>query len=132
MKLDDLDRILLSEEPVAPSPSFGADVMSRIQTEAVPRSELSFPWIPLALSLLLLLILDASFLRTDPTPRAAYHLFYDLSEWVVSPADPALRRAVVSAFASLLGTLILLWLSLRLTGAKRRAVCVPSSRSQDS
>jgi hypothetical protein len=119
MKLDDLDRILLSEKPIAPSPSFGADVMSRIQTEAVPRPQLPFPWIPFALSLLLLLILGAPFLRTDPTLRATYHLFYELSEWVVSPADPALRSAIVSAFASLLGTLILLWLSLRLTDAKR-------------
>lgn len=119
MKLDDLDQILVSEKSVTPSSSFAADVMSRIQTEASPRLQLPFPWIPFVLSILLLAILSALLLRSDPELRGMHHLVSTLSEWIVFPVEPVIRNAIVSAFASLLGTLMVLWFSLRLTDTRR-------------
>jgi hypothetical protein len=119
MKLDDLDQILLSEKTITPSASFGPAVLSRIQTEASPRLPLPFPWIPFVLSLLLVVILSAFFFSADPGLRSMHQMFYDFSEWIGSPMDPTLKNAVLAACASLLGTLMLLWFSLRLIDARR-------------
>jgi hypothetical protein len=119
LKTDDLDRILLAEKPVSPSASFGAEVMSRIEAEASGRRPVSFPWVPFVLSLILLAVLGVAYLRSDPTLHSMYPLFYALSHWIASPGDPALRIAVLSAFASMLGTWILVWFSFRLAGPRR-------------
>jgi hypothetical protein len=119
MKLDDLDRILLSEKPITPSSSFAGNVMSRIQAQASPRFQLPFPWIPFVLIALSLVILSVLFVPADPILRATNRLTYTLSEWILSPADLPLRNAILPAVASLFGTLMLIWLSFRLTGAKR-------------
>lgn len=119
MKLDDLDQILLSEKPIIPSASFEQAVLSRIQTEASRRLPLPFPWIPSVLSLLLLMILSAFFFQADPALRSTYQMFYDFLEWSESLGNSALKNALLTACASLLGTLMLLWLSLRLTDARR-------------
>ena len=118
MKSDDLHRILLSEKPITPSPSFAANVMSRVQSEAEPPFQTPFPWIPFALTAPLV-ILVVLYGRADPALRALDQMSYKLAEWIAAPADTALKNAILSAFASLLGTITVIWLSLRLTGAKR-------------
>jgi hypothetical protein len=119
MKPDDLDRILLSEKPIAPSLSFEASVMSRIQTEASPCFQTPFPWIPITLTKLSAVILVILLWRVDPGLNALYQLSHTISEWISAPSNAALRNAIQSALASLLGTLMIIWLSLRLTGANR-------------
>ena len=118
MKSDDLHQILLSEKPIIPSSSFAADVMSRVQAEAAPPFQTPFPWVPFALTAPLV-ILAALFGHADPALRALDQLSYETAKWIAAPADPALRNAILSAFSSLLGTLMVIWLSLHLTGAKR-------------
>lgn len=118
MNSDDLQRILLSEKTITPSSSFATDVMSRVQSEAAPPFQTPFPWVPFALTAPLV-ILIALFGRADPALHALNQLSHNLAEWMAAPADPALRNAVLSAFSSLMGTLMVIWLSLRVTGAKR-------------
>jgi hypothetical protein len=115
MKMDDLDQILMAENPITPSPSFSVNTMLRVQAEASPRFHVSFPWIPFALSLLILVILSVFSFNADPTLRAMNHMVNGISAWILSPADPALRNAILSACASLLSALMLLWLSLQVT-----------------
>jgi hypothetical protein len=119
MKLDDLDRILISEEPIAPSSSFVEGVMSRIQAETAPHSQLPFPWIPFASAALCLAILTGLIFSAHSSLGAMNSLSSAITGWIVRPANVALRNALLSAFASLLGTMLLVRLSLRLTGAKR-------------
>jgi hypothetical protein len=119
MKLGELDRILSLEKPIRPSSVFVGNVMSRIQTKATPRLQLPFPWIPLILAALPLVILVILFEPADPVLRATNQLVYALSAWISSPTDLALRNLILSAVASLFGSLILIWLSLRLSGANR-------------
>jgi len=119
MKLDDLNRILLSDQQVIPSSSFKVDVMARIQAEASPRFESPFPWIPITLMALPLMVLCVLLGRADPALSAMHHLFDALSKWIMASNDPALSKAIQTAFASLLGTLMLTWLSFRLMGANR-------------
>jgi hypothetical protein len=119
MKPDDLDQILVSEKPIIPSSSFEANVMARIQTEASPRFENPFPWIPFTLMAFPFVILCFLLCSTEPAMRAVYHLFEVLSKWIVTPPNPALSNAIQAVLASLLGTLVLIWLSFRLTGVNR-------------
>jgi hypothetical protein len=118
MKMDDLDRILMSEKPVTPSPSFSVDTMLRVQAEASPGFHVSFPWLPFMLSLTILVILSAFFFNIDPALRAMNHMVSVMSAWIVTPKDPVLKNAALLACASLLGTLMLLWLSFQLTDAR--------------
>jgi hypothetical protein len=118
MKPDDLQQILLSEKPITPSSSFAANVMSRVQAEAEPPFRSPFPWIPFALTAPMV-ILAVLYGRADPALRALGQLSYKLAEWITAPADAALRNTILSAFSSLLGTLLVIRFSLRLTGAKR-------------
>jgi hypothetical protein len=119
MNLNELDRILSSEEPIVPSSSFAGNVMSRVEFEIKPRPQLPSPWIPLVLAALPLAILVAFFEPADPVLRVSNQLVYALSSWITSPANLALRNPILSVVASLLGTLMLIWLSFRLTGASR-------------
>jgi hypothetical protein len=119
MNLNELDRILSSEEPIVPSPAFVGNVMSRVEFETKPRLQLPFPWIPLVLAALPLVILVAFFETADPVLRFSNQLVYALCSWIAAPANPAFRNAILSAVASLFGTLVLIWLSFRLTGASR-------------
>lgn len=119
MKLDDLDRILSSEEPIAPSSSFVEDVMSRIQAETKTHSQLPFPWILFASAALCLAILIGLIFSAHSYQSALNSLSNAITGWLIRPANAALRNVLLSAFASLLGTMLLVRLSLRLTGARR-------------
>jgi len=42
---------------------------------------------------------------------------YTIGQWILGPGDLALKQAILTALASLLGTLGLIWFSFRLAGA---------------
>jgi hypothetical protein len=42
--MDDLDRILISDEPIAPSAGFAAGVMEAVETAARAADDFPFPW----------------------------------------------------------------------------------------
>ena len=118
MKPEDLDRILFTEKQIEPSPTFCGDVMAHVQAEASYKP-IPFPWIPFAAIILVLAILVLWLYPADSVLRAANLMFYTIVNWIYAPSDVALRNAMLSAFASLAGTLLLVWFSLRLAGANR-------------
>ena len=50
---------------------------------------------------------------------AMNRISYSIGKWILSPGEIMLDPALFPTGASLLGTLILVWLSLRLAGADR-------------
>ncbi len=119
MNRDDLDRILLSEKRIEPSESFTEDVMVRVRAEASARMYTPFPWIRFAGLMFVLAILVAFIFPADPFLRAMNSMSYSIGRWILEPSDLPLRNALLSALASILGTLMMVWLSLRLAGARR-------------
>jgi hypothetical protein len=118
MKQGDLDRILLSEKSIIPSPSFSTNVLAHIPDDAPPRRHLPSPWIPLLLSILVLAILGMLFLRQYSALRSVYPAAVDRYRWIAAPADPILKNTLLLAFASLLGTWMIIQVSLRLIAGK--------------
>lgn len=119
MKQNNLDRILMSDKEIEPSASFAANMMSRIQAEEPPPSPIPFPWFRFALTVPIVAILTVLFFPSETVPHALNTFFLNIGQWIVAPGDPALRTALLSAFASLTGTLLLVWISLRLAGDER-------------
>ena len=119
MKPDDLDKILLSDRQIDPSPSFAQNVMLRVQTEASLGRREPFPWFRFAAIMFIMAIPAIWFFPSVPVLNAMNTMSYSIGEWLLSPGDPALRQALRTVFVSLLGTLILVWFSLRLAGADR-------------
>ncbi len=116
MSQDDLDRILLSEKQICTSSSFTEDVMVRIRAESSSHSYTPFPWICFAGLMLVLAILVIWIFPTDSVVHAMNSMSYAIGQWITEPSDIALRSAFLSALASIAGTLILVWFSLRLVG----------------
>ena len=118
MNMDDLDRILMSEETIEPSTSFSGNVMLRVQAEAAVPPQIAFPWIRFAV---VMIIATAAIIPLFPSEAVASALnsaFFNLGEWIVSPEDMALRNAFLLAMASLFGTMLLIWFSFKLAGAE--------------
>jgi hypothetical protein len=118
MNMDDLDRILMSEEIIEPSKSFSDRVMSRIQEEAKTTIKIPFPWTRFALVMIIAAILVVPLFPSETVARALNAFFLNFGEWIVSPADMALRNAFLLAIASLVGTVLLVWGSFRLAGVE--------------
>jgi hypothetical protein len=119
MNMNDLDRILLSEEAIEPSKSFSESVMSRIQAEAITAIKVPFPWIRFAVVMIIAAALIVPIFPSETIARALNMTFLNLGEWIVSPADIALRNAFLLAMTSLCGTVLLVWISFKLAGAER-------------
>lgn len=117
MKPDDLDKILLSDGQIDPSPSFTQNVMLRVQTEASLGRRSPFPWFRFATIMFIVAIPAIWLFPSEPVLTAMNTMSYNIGEWLLSPGDPSLRLALRSVFLSLLGTLILVWFSMRLAGA---------------
>ncbi|HEV7506647.1 MAG TPA: hypothetical protein VGS07_17265 [Thermoanaerobaculia bacterium] len=108
---DDLDRILASEEPLLPSSGFAALVMEQVRETAAPLPPIPFPWRRFLLAL------------------AAVSVLAAISGWGIANAmlgrtlaplqDSHLSRALGGSIASLLGTFLLVRLTLGFTGARR-------------
>jgi hypothetical protein len=120
MKPEDFDRILLAEKQIEPSATFERAVMTSVQAEAAaygPR--IPFPWVPFAAAVVILMVLVLRFYPADSILRATNFVSHTIANWMVAPSDVALRNALLSAFASLAGTLLLVWFSFRLAGTNR-------------
>jgi len=119
MSSDDLDKILLSDRQIDPSPSFARQVMLRVQAEASFGHRPSFQWIRFAAVMLIMAIPVIWFFPSESVLNAMNLMSYAIGKWILTWGDLASSYAFLSVFASLLGTLVLVWFSFRLVGADR-------------
>jgi len=120
MNPDKLDKILLSENQIEASSAFLGNVMLRIQAEALHGQEKPFPWIPFAASMVVVTILSIWFFPADSVLHGMIYFSNFVSEWIVASASStALRSVLLTGYASVVGSLLFIWLSLRLVGADR-------------
>jgi hypothetical protein len=114
MNPDDLDRIFLTEKRIEASPSFMREAMMRVRTEASYRRRVPFPWIPYTAVTLVLALAAIWVFPVDSVLRATYWLSYTMGNWIISPPEMGFGKVILPALASLLGTFLLAWISLRL------------------
>jgi hypothetical protein len=120
MNPDNLDKILLSEKRIEPSSAFMENVMLRVQAEALRSQQKPFPWIRFAISMLALTILSIWLFPVDSVLHGVNSFSHFMADWIVAPHPvSALQNVLLSASASILGSLLLVWLSLRLAGSER-------------
>lgn len=116
--MKDLDRVLVSEEPLAPSSGFAARVMEEVEEAAAAPPPLPFPWGPFALGVAACLLCVAS----------GVWLFFSLD---LSPLDTVLAEAwpeVGSAAAVVLGTVAMLCAPRLLIAVERLARAMDLAR----
>jgi hypothetical protein len=118
MKLDDLDQILLSEKRIEPSSSFSESVMERIEVETSHPSRIQLSRMLLILAALLLAILTVAVFPSDKVLESTNYISNSIVNWLIYPSCPALCAALLPLGISFLGTILLVWFSLRLAGAK--------------
>ena len=118
MNRDDLDEILLSEKMIEPSPALAGYVMARVQSEASNYARIPFPWIRFLAITAVLIIWAIWFFPAGPVLHAVNSLSYSIGSWVLAPGDLALRRALLSALAAVLGSLVPVWFPFGLTGTR--------------
>jgi hypothetical protein len=120
MNPDNLDKILSSEKRIEPSSAFMGNVMLRVQAEALRSQQKPFPWIHFAASMLVMTVLSIWLFPADSVLRGMNSLSHFMAGWIVAPPPvTALQNALLAASASILGSLLLVWFSLRLAGADR-------------
>jgi hypothetical protein len=118
MNPDDLDQILLSDKKIAASATFPGVVMARIQLEAVLTRPASFPWIRFAAVLLVVSIPIIWFFPYGMAVRSMNSLCNTMEKAVLILYNLAVPDSLLTVCAAIFGTLILVWLSLQLVGAK--------------
>ena len=118
MKLDDVDQILLSEKRIEPSASFTKDVMERIQAEPSHPLKIQWPRILLVVATLAVSILIAVMFPSEKVLESTNFITNGITNWLLHPSCPALCTALLLLSLSMIGTLVLIWLSLRIAGAK--------------
>jgi hypothetical protein len=120
MTPEDLDRILRSEEPLAPSSGFAASVMERTREAASAPPPLPFPWRRYLLGLLVILALSGLggwiAVRLPLTAELGALFGHALA----ALADPRLIRPLAEAAASLAGAYLVFVLTLGFTGGANR------------
>jgi hypothetical protein len=120
MNPDNFDKILLSDKQIEPSSTFLDNVMVQVQAEALTSHPKPFPWIRFAVSMLVLTILSIWLFPSDSVLHGMNSLSQFIADWIVAPHSvSALQNALLFASASILGSLLLIWLSLRIAGAER-------------
>ena len=118
MNPDDLDKIVLAEKHVAPSPGFVHEVMLRVEAEALSSHRRPFPWIPFLASMLTLTVVSIRLFPADSVLRAMNSFSGFMADWIAAPNSvPAIHNVLMPVSASILGSLLLIWLSLRIAGA---------------
>jgi uncharacterized membrane protein len=116
---DDLDRILASEETLLPSSGFAASVMEQVLETATLPPPLPFPWKRFLLGLAAVSVLAAISgwgIASLPIAETMSTVFG--RAFAVLQA-PHVSHALGGSVASLLGTLLLVRLTLSFTGARR-------------
>ncbi len=93
MNPDDLDRVLSTDESIAPSSGFVSSVMELVEREAVTPPPIPFPWVRLAVGLVVVFALGAV-LTWAGVPEALLKSLVSLSQLTAGlvPTD-ALRSA---------------------------------------
>lgn len=119
MNPDELDKILLSEKQIEPASFFVDQVMARVQAEASSDRGIPFPWFLFTAVILAVAVATFLILPAHAVLLTMHGLCYGIGKWMISPPDTALRNALLSGFASLLGTLLLVWFSFRLAGSRQ-------------
>jgi len=113
MKPDDLDKILLSEKQIVPSRSFAEDAMARVRAESFRRPP-SFQSICFAAFMFVLALATVWIFPSRPVLREMHILSYSIGKWMVSVSEAALPHSFLLSLYALIGTLLIVWLSLRL------------------
>jgi hypothetical protein len=110
MTVDELDRILGSEEPLEPSSGLSASVMDAVREEARTPEPLPFPWrraIPGIVACLALLAVGIAVAAlTDPPPGAIGG---------VELLEQALSNPLAGPIAWAAGSLLFSWVTVALT-----------------
>jgi hypothetical protein len=115
MNSEDLDRILASEEPLEPSSGFAASVMTRVREAAAEPPPLPFPWLRFVLGALVLAALagfSGWMIATSPAARTS------LSALAAMLSNQRVSAPVATTVASLVGTYLLVRITLSWTGAR--------------
>ncbi|NKB89099.1 MAG: hypothetical protein GKS06_12860 [Acidobacteria bacterium] len=117
--MKDLERILVSDPVIEPSPDFAKNVMAQVRTEAAAPAPIDFPWrrflpgvITAAAAILIFVVMVIA--NFDPASLPAE----------TQPAAPVfdsalLQETPVIAAAAVLGSLVLAWLTVRFTALPR-------------
>ena len=119
MKPEDLERILISERTVEPSASFASHVMSRVRDQAAEEHSLPFPWVPFLALAVIAAILAVWTFPAASVAHAVSALTVSMGRWILSQPGSTSHNALLSGFVCLLGTLLLVRISLRLAGGLR-------------
>ena len=120
MNPDNFDKILLSEKQIEPSQKFVDNIMVRVQVEALNRHHKPFPWIHFAVSMLVLTILSIWLFPSHSVLHGMNFFSNFIADCFIAPHSiSSLQNAILAASASISGSLLLIWLSLRLAGAER-------------
>jgi hypothetical protein len=120
MTPEDLDRILGSEEPLVPSAGFAASVVERALEAASAPPPLPFPWRRYLLGLLVILAMSGICGGLAARVAGIEVLGAAVHNALAVFADPRLSLPLGEAAASLLGTYVLIRLTLGPAGALRR------------
>lgn len=115
MTADDLDRILASEEPLVPSSGFAASTMERLRESAAAAPPLPFPWRRFFLGLIVTIALSG----ICGWAAVRLHVPEALGAGLALLGDPRLLLPLAEAGVSLVGTYVLVRLTLGFTGASR-------------
>ena len=112
MNANEIDRALCEDVTIEPSPIFASRVMGAVRRQASDQEAISFPWSRLLPGLVAIAaVTAAAFLYTPPLKIPAP---------VVSMLrDPVLLQAATWLPTLLIGTWLLVWGSLRLSGYRR-------------
>lgn len=119
MKMDELDDILLYDKKVEPSTSFTRNVMAQIGSETSIHRSIPFPWIPFSVCILAVALLSFWFFPADSFVTETKAAIQAFNSWILTAKDTGFGRPVQYLFFSLTGSLILIWLALRLADENR-------------
>jgi len=118
MNPDDLDQILLSDKRIAATETFSSDVMVRIKLEAAHACPATFPWIRFSAILSIISIPIFWLFPYDMAVRGMDFLSDSIGKAFLILNNLVLPDSLLTVCASIFGTLMLVWLCLRLAGAK--------------
>jgi hypothetical protein len=112
MSVNEIERALRDEPQIEPSSDFCARVMVAVRQETHEREALAFPWSRLIPGLVACAVVVVAALFTGPAPSAPESLVTVLD-------DPVAAQVLNILTSSLVGTWMLVWISMRFAGANR-------------
>lgn len=116
MKLDEIERALREDRAITPSSDFSQRVMRAVRSQAEEREGIGFPWLRLASGLATCAGLTVVGLVIMPAGSGPPSI--DAETLISTVERSAWAPAVAWTSTALLGSYLLTWGSLRLTGVK--------------